>query len=133
MEIELNQTFSASMIVDEKSTAQAYGSGLLAVFATPAMIAFIENTAHLALNKYLQEGQTSVGTEVCVKHLKATAVGKEVICNVVMTETDKRKVVFSVEVYEDNVLIGSGTHTRFIVDINRFLLNVYPDSSKLKN
>jgi len=128
MVIQANQIFNAKMIVEPKHTAQEYGSGLLAVFATPAMIAFIENTAHEALTRFLDTNQTSVGTEINVKHLKATLIGKEVHCCVKIMTVDAKKIEFSAEVFENNILIGSGTHIRYIVDSKKFMekLNSLP-------
>lgn len=110
--------------VTHSMLATAYGSGAIEVLATPAMIALMEKTAMDSVASYIPEGQTTVGTEVHVSHLKATRPGKKVSFRSVLTRTDGRQLVFNVEAYEGETLIGSGTHTRFIVDIERFLRKI---------
>jgi fluoroacetyl-CoA thioesterase len=70
---------------------------------------------------FLPEGQVTVGTEVHVSHLKATAVGKNVSFRSTLARIEDRKLVFNVEAFEGDTLIGTGTHTRYIVDTERFL------------
>ncbi|NLJ06131.1 MAG: thioesterase family protein [Sphingobacteriales bacterium] len=120
-QIPLNLDTEAEKTVGENDTAAVYGSGLLPVFATPAMIGFIENTAHLAINPFLGTEFTSVGIHVNVEHLKATKTGMKVRCRVKLIETDGRKLVFEANVWDEEGLIGKGTHTRVIVNKKRFL------------
>lgn len=110
--------------VTETMLATTYGSGAIGVFATPAMIALMEKTAMDSVAAFLPEGQTTVGTEVHVSHLKATKPGKNVRFRSVVARAEGRQLVFEVEAYEGETLIGSGTHTRFIVDIERFLAKI---------
>ncbi|MDR0969699.1 MAG: thioesterase family protein [Lentimicrobiaceae bacterium] len=111
-------------IVAQKDTAIAYNSGTLEVFATPAMIALMEKTAMLSIVDKLPDTSTTVGTAVNIEHLKATAVGKHVRCESEIIESEGRRLVFSVKVFENKTLIGSGTHERFIVDIQKFMLKI---------
>ncbi|MBQ7720756.1 MAG: thioesterase, partial [Clostridia bacterium] len=67
-----------TLTVTPDVTADAVGSGLLPVFSTPSMIAFIELAASELVQPYLDEGVTTVGTEISVKHLSATPVGMTV-------------------------------------------------------
>jgi predicted thioesterase len=113
-------TYSLEKIVSQNDTATAYGSGLVEVFATPAMIAFMEETALKSVQPLLDENQTTVGFEVCIKHLKATGVGAKVISKAIVEEFSGRKIVFSVEVTHDNKTIGHGRHIRYIVDKDKF-------------
>ncbi|MBN1340795.1 MAG: thioesterase family protein [Bacteroidales bacterium] len=102
-------------------TAKAWGSGLVEVFATPAMIALMENTAQESVQAFLPEGRITVGTEVHVKHLRATARGKNIVCTSVLKEVDGRRLLFDVQAHDNRGLIGEGTHERFIVDRERFM------------
>lgn len=113
------------LTVGEKDTALAYGSGTLKVFATPAMIALMENTAMNAAAAYLGEGETTVGTEINVKHLSATPVGGTVTCEAELSETDGRRLVFNVRAFDDKGVIGEGTHERFVVKTEKFLAKTY--------
>ena len=109
------------IIVTQDKTAKAYGSGGLEVFATPAMIAFIEYTALKSVEPFLEEGQSTVGTKVDVSHVSATPVGLKVSCETELTMIDRRRLVFSAKVYDSAGLIGQGIHERFIVDNEKFI------------
>ncbi len=111
--------------VEEKDTAVTYGSGDLRVFATPAMIALMENTAMNAVSDYLEEGEATVGTEINVKHLSATPVGGTVTCEAELSEKDGRLLVFTVRAFDNKWLIGEGIHKRFIVKTEKFLSKAY--------
>ena len=69
------------IIVTNAHSARTFGSGMVDVFATPAMIALIEKTAQKSVQPFLPDGFTTVGTEVNIKHLKATPIGKKVRSN----------------------------------------------------
>ncbi len=109
------------LVVDHTHTANAFGSGLVEVFATPAMITLMENTAFQSIAWLLPEGMTSVGTEVCVNHLRATPIGHTVHCVSRVTEVRGRSVVFEVTVSDEKGIIGQGKHTRFVVDTEKFM------------
>ena len=121
MEIPANTTLTQTMRVTENDTAMRYGSGLLDVYATPAMIAFMENTAHQSVGKFLSDDETTVGIEVCVKHLKATPLGMTVTCEAALKNIDGRKLTFTVKAWDEKGLIGEGTHERFVVNKEKFL------------
>ena len=104
-----------------EKTAAKYGSGLVEVYATPAMIALMEKTAMLSIIPYLPQGHGSVGTEVNIKHLKATPVGQIVSCESELIEVDGRKLVFKVAAKDEEGEIGHGTHTRFVIDTAKFM------------
>lgn len=110
-----------SVTVSNDNTAATMGSGTLAVFATPAMIALMEKTAYLSVQDALDEGMGSVGTLLNVKHLAATPVGMQVTCESELVEIDARRLVFTVKAYDETGLIGEGTHERFIVQNEKFL------------
>lgn len=109
------------IIVTESDTAQALGSGSLAVLATPAMIALMEKTARLSVSSYLDDGQSTVGTLVNVKHLVASPVGMKITCRTELIEIDRRRLVFHVECFDSAGIIGEGEHERFIIDEAKFM------------
>lgn len=109
------------LTVTENDTALKYGSGLVAVFATPAMIALMETTALKSIASYLPENATSVGTEVNMKHLRASAVGHTLRCESVITEVKGNKITFELTVWDDSILVGHGMHVRHIIDTEKFL------------
>ncbi len=111
-----------TITVQEKDTAVAHGSGLLPVFATPALIALMENTAMESVQPYLSEGEGTVGTRIDVKHMAATAVGGEVTCESELVEVDRRRLVFTVRAADAHgTVVGEGTHERFIVNNEKFM------------
>ncbi len=107
--------------VKPEDSASSYGSGLLEVFATPAMIALMEKCSMECVQEHLSEGYGTVGTLVNIKHLKATKIGKVVTAESYLTLVDGRRLEFEVNVYEDNESVGSGSHERFIINNKKFL------------
>lgn len=121
MNIEKGQYLEKTRAVRPEDSAKHYGSGIVDVFASPAMIAFMEECSMELMLKYLPQGFNSVGTEVNVKHLKATPIGMQVHCRVEVLEIDGKSALFKVEAYDEEGKIGEGTHRRFVVDIERFM------------
>ena len=118
--------YEIDRVVTENDTAAKAASGSVEVLATPVMIAWMEEASLRLAQQELEEGLTTVGTEVNIKHLKGTLVGKTVKVLSVLKEIDRKRLVFDVEVVEDGVVVGSGSHTRFIIDTAKFY-------EKLKN
>lgn len=106
--------------VEREKLASSVGSGLLDVFATPMMIAAMEQAASELLGKALEPGQTSVGTMINVTHSAATPLGMQVKATATVTAKEGRRVDFEVAAYDACGEIGRGTHSRFIVDAARF-------------
>ncbi len=129
-EIKLGLVGETKLIVTEQVTAAAYSSGLVAAFATPAMVGLMENASVNAIQKHLPAGQTSVGTEISVKHLAATPMGLNVRARAEVTGVEGRRVIFKVEAWDDHEKIGEGTHQRMIVDEARFNERI---KGKIKN
>lgn len=111
-------------IVTMDKTAEAMGSGGLQVYATPAMIALMEKTAMLSVEKELEEGCGTVGTKLEIEHVAATAPGKEITCESELIEIDRRRLVFTVTAYDNAGVIGKGKHERFIIDCAKFMEKV---------
>lgn len=109
------------LTVSPEKTAATYGSGLVEVYATPAMIAFMEQTSHLTVAPYLPAEAMTVGTSVDIVHTKATPVGMKVICESELLEVNGRELVFSVIARDEQGEIGRGTHKRFVVDREKFM------------
>jgi predicted thioesterase len=111
----------ASLVVGEAQTAAAFGAGGVKVLGTPVMIGLMENAAWRLVQPYLNEGETTVGTLVSVRHLAATPLGKEVTATAELIEIDGRRLVFRVTAHDDRQRIGEGTHERSRVLLERFL------------
>ena len=108
------------VMVEEGNCASAVGSGLLKVFATPAMIALMEKTAWMGVAPELGEGEGTVGTLLNVTHDAPTPIGMKVWCESTLEEVDGRRLVFSVEAFDEKGRIGGGRHERFIVGNEKF-------------
>jgi fluoroacetyl-CoA thioesterase len=119
-EITVGLIGETTQVVTTDDTAARWGSGLVAGYSTPAMIALMENAAFSATKDVLPEGQTTVGIEVNIKHLAATPVGMTVRARAELMQVEGRKLVFQVEAWDEVEKIGEGTHTRFVVDAARF-------------
>lgn len=112
---------SREIEVSNKESACVFGSGIVNVFATPALVALLESVALESIESYMPAGYTSVGSEVNLKHLKATAIGKKVKADSYLKSFDGRKLNFELHAWDDNGLIGIGTHTRVIVEEKTFM------------
>lgn len=119
--IETGLTYTSRTTVSEANTAATLGSGDMNVFATPAMVALMENAAMLCVAAHLPEGSTTVGSLMNTSHVKPSAPGAVIEATARLTEVDGRKLTFHVSACEGEKLIGEGTHVRFIVDRERFL------------
>ena len=108
-------------LVTNDNTAMKYGSGGVAVYATPAMVGLMEGTCLAAVDPHLPEGMATVGTNLNIKHLAATPVGMRVRAIAELTEIAGKKLSFTVKAYDDKELIGEGTHERYIIDLEKFL------------
>ncbi len=107
--------------VSEKETAANIASGTLPVFGTPYLIAFMEKTSLDILAPYLDEGESSVGTIVNIKHLRANKIGDEVTCESIITNIDGKRFTFDVKAMYGDVVIGEGSHERFVISVEKFL------------
>ena len=110
-----------TITVTPDKTAEVMGSGTLPVFATPAMVALMENTAAESVEALVGEGNTTVGTVINVKHLSADPIGVEVTCESELVEVDGRRLVFEIKVSDRDGVVGEAHHERFVIDKTRFM------------
>ena len=110
-----------ALIVTVEDTAAKYGSGLVEVYATPAMVALMEKTCLQSVLPFLPEGYGTVGVKVSISHSKATPVGMQVVCESELVEVDRRRLVFEVVARDECGEIGRGRHERFVIDTEKFM------------
>ncbi len=115
---------SSTTIVKTENTAASMGSGDLPVFATPAMVALMEQAAMQAVAKALPDEATTVGAEINVSHIKPSGIGARITATAVLTEVAGRKLTFQVGARDEAGMIGEGTHIRYAVDRVRFLSKI---------
>lgn len=121
MSIELGLKGRAETVVTPQNTADAVGSGLVPVFATPYLIALMENAASVSLLPYLAPDEGTVGTRLDVTHSSATPIGMKVWAESTLTAQEGKKLTFEVAAYDEAGEIGRGVHERFIIKPERFL------------
>ena len=123
MELNLKTGLSARVekTVEYKDTAKAVASGLAEVFATPSMIALMENAAYLAVQEQLPEGVSTVGIRIDAQHLAATPIGLKVWAQAELVAVDGRKLTFDIAAYDEAEKIGEARHERFVIDEQKFL------------
>ena len=119
--MELGLKYESVVVASEANSAKTMGSGDMDVFATPAMVALMENAAMLAVAAHLPEGSATVGTHMNTSHIKASALGATITASAELTEVEGRKLTFAVKAWDEKGVIGEGVHTRFVVDRERFL------------
>ena len=102
MNIHVGDEIELTEEVVPENTAEKWGSGSLPVYATPAMISLI-------------------GTNLNIAHVSATPVGGTIKCHCSLTEIDRKRLVFHVEVTDNKGRVGIGTHERFIVASEPFM------------
>jgi len=112
--------------VSENESASMVGSGSLRVFSTPSMIALMEKAAMGAVASYLDEGMGTVGSMVNITHIKPSPVGARIKCSARLEEIEGRRLLFSVEAWDETGLIGSGKHERYIIDEKKFMSKIRP-------
>ena len=107
--------------VEQKHTAEAFGSGSVKVLATPMMIALMEKAALKAVQPALPEGYTTVGISLNVNHIAATPVGMKVFSSAELVKVENKKLTFKVEAFDEKDKIGEGIHERYIIETDKFL------------
>lgn len=112
------------IIVAEKDSAKNIGSGLADVYATPAMVALMENAAQTSIKGSLPEGYSTVGIEINVKHMKATPIGMKVKCESILKKVDGKKLLFEIVAHDEVGKIGEATHWRYIINDNEFMKKI---------
>jgi predicted thioesterase len=119
--VPLGLTHSLQFETTAAHSAASMGNRGVEVVATPALILFLEETANAALRPCYEAGEASVGTVVNVQHLAAASIGATVTTTARVIAAKRRRVTFAVEVRQGDKLLLSGTHERFVVDLERFL------------
>ena len=121
MSVTVGRKGRAESAVTAQNTADAVGSGLVPVFATPYMVALMENAAVNAVQEDLEPGQGTVGTRLDVTHDAATPIGMKVWAEAEGTAVEGKRITLAVRAFDEAGPIGKGTHERFIIQNDKFL------------
>ena len=119
--MEIGLTYTSTLVVSKDHVAAVMGSGDLHVFATPAMVALMENAAMLAVAEHLPEGSTTGGAMMNTSHVKPSPVDESIKATAVLTEVEGRKLTFEIKAEDSKGIIGEAVHVRYIVDRERFM------------
>lgn len=119
--LKVGMTAEVEKVVGEKDTAASFGSGSVLVFATPMMVGLMENAALNAVDSFLPEDYSTVGIHLDVKHIAATPVGMKVRSKAELIEVDGKKLKFKIEAYDEKDKIGEGYHSRYIINVPKFI------------
>ena len=119
--MEKGLTYTSTLVVSKEHVAAVMGSGDLHVYATPAMVALMENAAMLAVAEHLPEGSTTVGAMINTSHVKPSPIGDTIKTTAVLTDVEGRKLTFSIKAEDSKGIIGEAIHVRYIVDREKFM------------
>lgn len=119
--LQIGMSAEIERIVGEEDTAVRFGSGGVKVFATPMMVALMENAALNTVDPLLEEGFATVGLSLNVKHIAATPVGMKVRARAELIGIEGKKLHFRIEAFDEQEKIGEGTHERYIIELSKFL------------
>jgi len=131
--LKVGDQFTSELVVEEKHTAAAFGSGNILVFSTPMMIGLMENAALNCAQLNLSSELSTVGTYVNVKHVAATPIGQKVTATATLVSIEGKKLEFRVEAFDELEKIGEGMHGRYIIDAAKFLEKVNLKSTDSKS
>lgn len=118
--------------VSEADTATRWGSGLVPVYSTPALVGLMESASVKTLEDCLPEDQTTVGGHIDIHHLAATPVGMRVRARAELTAVEGRKLTFKIEAWDDTEKVGEALHERFLIDTQKFVAKVQAKSKTTK-
>lgn len=119
--LEIGLKYESVVEVTSANSAKTMGSGDMDVFATPSMVALMENAAMKCVADKLPEGSATVGVEISTSHIKASKLGAVITASATLVEVDGRRLTFEVKAWDADGDIGKGKHVRFIVDREKFL------------
>ncbi len=119
--LEKGLTYTSSITVTNDHTAICMGSGDMNVFATPAMVALMENAAMKCVAPHIPSSDTTVGSHIETSHIKPSALNASIETTATLTEINDRKLIFHVIAKDGETIIGEGTHIRYIVNREKFL------------
>ena len=103
-------------VTEDLTTAR----GEFKVFSTPSMCKFAEMASQQLVKPHLKPGQGQVGITITIRHMAATPMGKKVRAEVELTEIDRRRLGFHVQIFDDVEQVGDVTHERFVIDLDKY-------------
>ncbi len=130
--IAIGAVKEATQDVTPDLTAPHVGSGSMAVYATPSMAGLVENTCTTMVEASMEEGQTTVGVDLHIRHLAPTPVGHTVRIRAEVVDVDGSIITFKAQLWDEVELIGEADHKRAVIDVERFMQRVRTKDEKVK-
>ena len=130
LKIKPGDTATETVHIDRDRTIGFMGEAAR-VYSTPSMVSDVEYACLRLIDKYLCEGESSVGMHVNIDHLAPTPPGNDVEITVTVTAVDGRKVTLDASVRDALEVVGSGVHVRFVVDVDRQIRRIDGKKSRL--
>jgi len=118
--VHLGTTGRADEVVTKELTVGGHVEGMPHVYATPMMIMLMEKASGSAVRDHLPPGWVTVGSEVNVRHLAPTPVGRTVTATARVVEVEGRSVLFAVGAHDGERKVGEGVHRRGVVNLESF-------------
>jgi fluoroacetyl-CoA thioesterase len=112
------------LVVTRELTVGAQIDGMPFVYATPMMIQAMETASCEAVKGHLPAGWATVGSEINVRHLAPTPVGRTVVATARVEEVVGRTILFAVEAHDGVRKIGEGAHRRGAVNLESFMKRI---------
>ena len=119
-DVRVGMTGRQETLVTRELTVGAHVDGMPLVYATPMMIMLMEVACGSAVASCLPQGWVTVGSEVNVRHLAPTPIGRTAVATARVIELEGRSVLFAVEAHDGVRKIGEGTHRRGAVNLEAF-------------
>ncbi|HHY69522.1 MAG TPA: thioesterase family protein [Bacillota bacterium] len=123
--IPIGTVGSKTVWVTRADLASSTGSGGVDVFSTPCLVLLMEEAAVEALEEFLEEGETTVGTRICIDHMAPTPPGLKVTAEAEVMAVDGKKITLKVKAFDDVETVGEGIHERFLVLTEKFTTKAY--------
>ncbi|HKS85178.1 MAG TPA: thioesterase family protein [Pseudolabrys sp.] len=101
------------------------------VYGTPYLVRDIEMACRQLILDHAETGEDSVGTDVSIKHLAPTLLGMTVEIAVKVILVEGRRVVFEITAKDGVEQVCTGTHGRFVVDVNKTVQRLKAKAAKL--
>jgi predicted thioesterase len=118
--VRVGMTGRHEVVVTRELTVGAHVDGMPFVYATPMMILAMESASGNAVKAHLPPGWVTVGSEVNIRHLAPTPVGRTVVATARVTEVSSRSILYAVEAHDGERMIGEGSHRRGVVNLASF-------------
>lgn len=120
-EIPIGTRGEAHETVEFKHTLTAHHPELPPVYSTPDMIRLMETAGFLALQRFCEGDEITVGTVINVQHRAASSIGAHITAEAVLESFDGRFYTLRVTARDDLQEIGRGTVGRAVVSVGKFV------------